>query len=398
MKSNVLTIIKKEFSRVFNDRQLTFTTIIMPGLIIYFVYSLMGDAANKMAQSDREENISMQVENLPQSMAQAFNLFGNNVAVAEGSFGEAEIAELKDKTVNRVLVRFPVQFDSIVNAYDPMQGQLAPNVEVYYNSTNTATQRIYSMVCGVLDNYEKSISNRFDINRADSEEMRFNQADDEKVSGMILSKILPLLILMMVFSGVMSIAQTSIAGEKERGTIATLLITPMRREELALGKILSISGIGLLSALSSFIGILLSLPKLISANGGGDLVSFNYGTSDLVVLLLVILTSALIMTAVISLLSTIAKDVRNAGTLCLPVMFGIMFICLISMFQNNVSDSLLYDIIPFYNSITVLTALFQHEMHMINAVVAIGANIFYTVFAVWVLTKLFNNEKVMFSR
>ena len=104
------------------------------------------------------------------------------------------------------------------------------------------------------------------------------------------------------------------------------------------------------------------------------------------------------MTAVISLLSTIAKDVRNAGTLCLPVMFGIMFICLISMFQNNVSDSLLYDIIPFYNSITVLTALFQHEMHMINAVVAIGANIFYTVFAVWVLTKLFNNEKVMFSR
>ncbi|MBR5956859.1 MAG: ABC transporter permease [Salinivirgaceae bacterium] len=397
MKSNILTIIKKEFNRVFYDRQLLFTTVILPGLIIYFVYSLMGDAANKMAQSDREENVAVQVENLPQSVAEAFKTLGDNVSVTEGAFTKPEIDALNDKSVNRLLVRFPVQFDSLVNVYEPAQGLLAPNVEIYYNSTNTATQRIYSMVCGALNNYENSISNRFDINRADSKEMRFNQADDEKVSGMILSKILPILILMMLFSGVMPIAQTSIAGEKERGTIATLLITPMRREELALGKILAISGIALLSALSSFIGIVLSMPKLIAANGGGEL-SFSYSTTDMAILLLVIISSVFIMTAAISLLSTLAKDVRNAGTLALPVMFGILFVCLISMFQNSVSNSLLYDIIPFYNSVTVLTALFQHELHLMNAAVCIAANIAYTLVSVWVLTKMFNNEKVMFSK
>ena len=37
MKSNVLTIIKKEFDRVFRDRQLMFTTIILPGLLIYLI-------------------------------------------------------------------------------------------------------------------------------------------------------------------------------------------------------------------------------------------------------------------------------------------------------------------------------------------------------------------------
>ena len=397
MKSNILTIIKKEFNRVFYDRQLLFTTVILPGLIIYFVYSLMGDAANKMAQSDREENVAVQVENLPQSVAEAFKTLGDNVSVTEGAFTKPEIDALNDKSVNRLLVRFPVQFDSLVSVYEPAQGLLAPNVEIYYNSTNTATQRIYSMVCGALNNYENSISNRFDINRADSKEMRFNQADDEKVSGMILSKILPILILMMLFSGVMPIAQTSIAGEKERGTIATLLITPMRREELALGKILAISGIALLSALSSFIGIVLSMPKLIAANGGGEL-SFSYSTTDMAILLLVIISSVFIMTAAISLLSTLAKDVRNAGTLALPVMFGILFVCLISMFQNSVSDSLLYDIIPFYNSVTVLTALFQHELHLMNAAVCIAANIAYTLISVWILTKMFNNEKVMFSK
>ena len=85
MKSNILTIIKKEFNRVFYDRQLLFTTVILPGLIIYFVYSLMGDAANKMAQSDREENVAVQVENLPQSVAEAFKTLGDNVSVTEGA-------------------------------------------------------------------------------------------------------------------------------------------------------------------------------------------------------------------------------------------------------------------------------------------------------------------------
>ena len=73
MKSNVLTIIKKEFDRVFRDRQLMFTTIILPGLLIYFIYSFMGSSADKLTQQNREESVTVQVDNLPQSVAQSFN-------------------------------------------------------------------------------------------------------------------------------------------------------------------------------------------------------------------------------------------------------------------------------------------------------------------------------------
>ena len=48
MKNNTWTIIKKEFARFFGDRQLLFTTVIMPGLLIYLVYSLMGEGIGKM--------------------------------------------------------------------------------------------------------------------------------------------------------------------------------------------------------------------------------------------------------------------------------------------------------------------------------------------------------------
>lgn len=396
MKSNVLTIIKKEFDRVFRDRQLMFTTIILPGLLIYFIYSFMGSSADKMVKQNREESVSVQVDNLPQSVAQSFNALSGNVTLSQSAFGQAEIDALKDKNVNTVLVRFPADFDAAVSVYTTADSTPAPNVEIYYNSTNEATQRIYSIICGALGGYEESIGNRFDINRADSPDVRFNQANDEQVSGQILGRLLPMLILIMLFSGVMSVAQNSIAGEKERGTIATLLVTPMHRSELAFGKIVAISGISLLSAISSFIGIVLSLPNMIGGMGGA--VSFNYGTSDYIILFAIIISTVLIMAAIVSILSTLAKDVKNAASLCMPLMLVMVFLGIISMLSNDISTSTAVYLIPFYNSTLAMTALLQHELALLNAVVTVGANIAYTVCAVWVLTKMFNNEKVMFNR
>ncbi len=400
MKSNVLTIIKKEFDRVFRDRQLMFTTIILPGLLIYFIYSFMGSSADKLTQQNREESVTVQVDNLPQSVAQSFNALSGNVTLSQSAFGQAEIDALKDKNVNTVLVRFPADFDAAVSVYTTADSTPAPNVEIYYNSTNEATQRIYSIICGALGGYEESIGNRFDINRADSPDTRFNQANDEQVSGQILGRLLPMLILIMLFSGVMSVAQNSIAGEKERGTIATLLVTPMHRSELAFGKIVAISGISLLSAISSFIGIVLSLPNMIGGMGvaSGAGVSFNYGTSDYIVLLAIIISTVLIMAAIVSILSTLAKDVKNAASLCMPLMLVMVFLGIISMLSSDISTNTAVYLIPFYNSTLAMTALLQHELALLNAVVTVGANIAYTVCAVLVLTKMFNNEKIMFSR
>ncbi len=396
MKSNVLTIIKKEFDRVFRDRQLMFTTIILPGLLIYLIYSFMGTSANKMVQQNREESVTVQVDNLPQSVAQSFNALSGNVTLNQSAFGQAEIDALKDKNINTVLVRFPSQFDERVSVYTTADSTPAPNIEIYYNSTNEATQRIYSIICGALGGYEESIGNRFDINRADSPDVRFNQANDEQVSGQILGRLLPMLILIMLFSGVMSVAQNSIAGEKERGTIATLLVTPMHRSELAFGKIVAISGISLLSAISSFIGIVLSLPNMIGGMGGA--VSFNYGTSDYIILFAIIISTVLIMAAIVSILSTLAKDVKNAASLCMPLMLVMVFLGIISMLSSDISTNTAVYLIPFYNSTLAMTALLQHELALLNAVVTVGANIAYTVCAVLVLTKMFNNEKIMFSR
>ena len=394
MKNNTLTIIRKEFARFFGDRQLLFTTVIMPGLLIYFVYSLMGVGINKMVTEGQNEIVNLTVENMPASMAPVINSIDSALVVTEQPFGQDDIAQLEDKDINAVLLRFPEGFDSLMSA--PADPTALPNVEIYYNSTNNASSRVYMIISTMLGNYGRP----YTINVPQTEEQRFDQATDDSIGAMIWSKLLPMLIIMMLFSGVMAIAPSSIAGEKERGTIATLLVTPMRRNELALGKIVSLSSIALLSGISSFIGIALSLPKMVSVGDGVDLseMGFNYTTSDYLVLLLVIFASVLIMASAVSLLSALAKDVKNAGTMVTPFMLVMMLAGLLPMFQNGAPTNLTVYLIPFYNSIEVMTAVFAHEMTWMPVIVTVASNVVYTGIAVWGLTRLFNSEKVMFSR
>ena len=72
-----------------------------------------------------------------------------------------------------------------------------------------------------------------------------------------MAMIMPMLMVSFLFSGSMGVAPEAIAGEKERGTMATLLVTPINRAHIAIGKILSLSVIALLSGLSSFLGVIL---------------------------------------------------------------------------------------------------------------------------------------------
>ncbi|MBQ3354052.1 MAG: ABC transporter permease [Bacteroidales bacterium] len=395
MKNNAWTIIKKEFARVFGDRQLLFTSVIMPGLLIYIIYSLLGSGMQKMATEGTDEMVIVRVENLPESVAPMVENLPSVVVLQQAVLQE-DIDKLESKNLNEVLARFPEAFDSIVATYDPQSGVAAPNIEIYYNSANNASSRVYQMLKGSLTAYEEQLSNRFDINRADVEEAQFDMASDDDVLGSILSKLIPMLILMMLFSGVMAIAPSSIAGEKERGTIATLLVTPLRRNELALGKVVSLSGIALMSGISSFIGIALSLPKMIQADAAG--IELHYTTSDYLVILITIMAAVLIMASVVSLLSALAKDVKNAGTMIMPFMLVVVFCGLTPMFQSGTPESLTAYLIPFYNAVQVMTSVFAHEMKWMPVIVTLAANVCYTGIAVWGLTRMFNSERIMFSK
>ncbi len=394
MKNNTWTIIKKECARFFGDRTMLMTTVIMPGLLIYLIYSFMG---NNFMQPKDEEPAIMYVENLPESVHPVLEALPLEM-VTENFDAEKLRNELVLKDSKYILLVFPEDFDSLTAQYDPISGhQMAPNVQLLYNSASEPSQQAYSMVSAALDAYESTICNRFDINNTVDGSAVYDLASNEDVVGNFFSELIPMLLLLMAFSGCMSIAPPSIAGEKERGTIATLLVTPLKRRELALGKVLSLSFFAMLSGLSSFLGMMLSLPKLIHADEMG-LDANIYQVSDYVTLLLLIFSTVLILVSVTSIISAKAKSVKAASAVMAPLMLVVMLVGMIPMMSGTKVDSIAYYLIPIYNSVLAMSQVFAHEAHLLPIIITIAANALYTVLGIWVLTKMFNSEKVMFSK
>lgn len=392
MKSDLLTIIKKEFARFFGDKRMVFTAL-MPGLLIYALYSFMGDGMSQMYEPEDGYVYEINVVNMPQSLTFLEEVEGVELNKIEAKDADAVKEAIREDEAD-ILVVFPENFDADMLAYDVMTATTpAPNVEMYYNSANSESSGAYSIMREVLNGFEQSLANKFDICQGDKE---YDLATDEDISAMIISMMMPMLILMMLFSGCMSVSAESIAGEKERGTIATLLVTPMKRSDLALGKMISLSTFGLLSGLSSFLGIMLSLPNLMGGSGL-DNVSFGYSVADYAVLFAVIITTTLVIVGMISVVSAYAKSVKEAGTMASPLMIIVSLVGVTNMMSSGMPQELYWYLIPIYNSVQCISGVFSMDYQMLPVVITCVANMVYSGIFVVVLTKMFGSERIMYT-
>ena len=247
---------------------------------------------------------------------------------------------------------------------------------------------------GFLSAYESLLANKFDINAGGG---AYDLATEKDTAGSIFASMMPMLLMIFLFSGCMAVAPESIAGEKERGTIATMLVTPIRRSDIAVGKIIALAAIALLAGCSSTLGTILSLPKL--RGDAADHISGDiYGIGDYLILGAIILSTILLLITLISLVSAFAKSVKEAQTYVMPLMILVMLIGVSGMFGGGAKEGIYYYLIPLYSSVQCMTAVFQFETVNVNLLASIVSNIVYTGFGVFLLTRMFNSEKIIFLK
>lgn len=392
MKTNMFTIIKKEFTRFFGDKGLVFSTILLPGLMLFVLYTLMGEMLTKQFTSEEGFVADGYVQNMPSELETMFA----ELPVTWQEVQDEDMAKIQEVLITKgadVLLVFPEDFMEVMTAYNVTSGEVAPNIEVYYNSTKPESSDITNMIISMLEAYEASVTNKFDINAG---QVKYDMASEKDASGQMFAMLLPMLLMTFLFTGCNSVAPESIAGEKERGTIATLLVTPMKRSSLAMGKIISLSCIALLSGVSSFLGAMLSLPKLMGGSTG--LGTAYYTASDYALLLGVILSTVLLLVSLISVISAFAKSIKEAAGLCAPLMILSMVVSLVPMMGTEELNKLGMFFIPIFNSVLCMNEVFSFRVNMVHILVTIVMNIVYAGVLTFVLTKLFNSEKVMFSK
>ena len=386
MKNSILAIMRKELARFFGDRRMV-VSILLPGILVYLMYTFMGDAMGDAFGVDETYVPSVQAVRLPESAAALLDAAG--MPAAEASGAEAVTAQELD-----LLLVFPEDFDGAVAAYTTDSGAPAPQVELYYNSASTNSTAAYQMVTGLLDAYESQLVNKFDVNVGGE---GYDLATAEDTAGSFFAMMMPMLLMVFLYSGCAAVAPESIAGEKERGTIATMLITPIRRSGIAIGKILALAVIAMISAASSTVGTILALPKMMG--GVTDEVTANiYGAQEYLLLAAVILSTVLVMVTLISILSAFAKTIKEAQTYAMPLMLLSMVVGITAMFGGGASQDLTSYCIPLYNSVQCMSGIFSFTTMASGVWMTLAVNGVCTVAGVVVLAKMFNSERIIFSR
>lgn len=392
MKNNTLTVMKKELARFFGDRRLVITTLLLPGCMIYLVYSLLGNIMMKSLLPEETYVAKAYVVDMPESLQENLRTLRVDWHPADREQLTQIRQEIQDKQTDGLVI-FPQNFDEAVTEYQVDSKEPAPNVEIYYNSVKTESSRFFSEVSEILEEYENSLANKLDINAGDS--VYYDCATSKDTTGQMFSLMMPMLLMMFLYSGCMAVAPESIAGEKERGTMATLLVTPIRRSSLALGKVFSLSIIALLAGCSSFIGTFAALPKMM----GGEMTGVDssvYVPMDYIMLLIVILSTVLVLVSAISLISAFAKSVKEASTTVSPLMIVITFVSLAPMLSQGNKIPLYRYLIPVYNSAQCMNGIFSFAYQPVEILVTSAVNLCVAGILVYGLTRAFHSEKVMF--
>ena len=372
----ILAIFKKELARFFGDKRMVIS-ILMPGILLYVVYSFMGSSLMGSVTTDENFIPVVAVNEIPASLEPALIQF-DLLRINDGE----DAKEFLSNETAHVAILFPMDFAETVATYEVEQGG-APQVELFYDTSSVDSLTAYNMVLAVLDGYETSLANKFDV-------VGWDTASEDSTTVQIFSMILPMLLMTFLHSGCMAVAPESIAGEKERGTIATLLITPVARGHIALGKIMALSIIAALSAFSSTLGVILSLPKLVGSDLGGSV----YGTGDYLLLAGTLLSTVLLMVTLVSLISALAKSVKEATTMSLPLMVFVMFMGVMTMSGPSGGGTAQF-LIPLYNSVQTMARIFTLSEATLPTVITILSNLAYTAVGVWGLTALFRSEKIL---
>lgn len=227
-------------------------------------------------------------------------------------------------------------------------------------------------------------------------------AREEQVAASVWSKLFPAMLVIMALTGAFYPAIDLGAGEKERGTMETLLISPARRIEVVLGKFGTIMVFSMLTALLNLLSMGITGQQMASVVGAGtrDMVSLEFpGFMPLLWLVILLIPLAALFSALCLALATFAKSTKEGQyylTPLLMVVMGLTMFCL----SPAVEMTPLYSVLPVVNVALLLKGLLLNapgsENLIVYAVPVLISSIGYSMLAIWWAIELYNSEDVLF--
>jgi sodium transport system permease protein len=216
---------------------------------------------------------------------------------------------------------------------------------------------------------------------------------EQAASNGFLSFFLPYILITMILTGGFSAALDSSAGERERKTLESLLLTPAPRSRVLLGKIGAVTTVSLAAAIAAIGSMLFALSRISLA---GSSFHVNLGLTATAVMIWLALLLAISFSSLTLALGTLAKSFRQGQAYVTPLYFITIFPAAITLFIPDFNPNLAYYLIPILNAVLVLRDAILHTQvdwaHLTVTTISLAA----TALIAWIAARyLFTRESLL---
>lgn len=225
-------------------------------------------------------------------------------------------------------------------------------------------------------------------------------SSDEETFGSLIGSLLPFLMITSILLGAIYPAIDVTAGEKERGTLETLLTLPVSNYELIMSKFMAVSTLSSVSALLNFVSVGMIggfMYQSVKTSGAiGKNINLGSFIPAVLIMLICVLVFAMFLSALCLCISIFAKSFKEAQNYSTPLLLVVMLTGYVG-FIPGVELNATYAIIPVANIVLLVKNIFTFQYSFGNLFLVLITNIVYTFLAIALMSKMYNSESVLFG-
>lgn len=393
------TLYKKEIMDVIRDKKTILTMVVLPVILYPVLFLVIMQVITMISNSQQERTYYIAYDQVEEENRKALNDW---IAGEEDGLSYV-IKEVESDNPKEDLEKENI--DAYITA-SITDSQVV--YEIHYLSAVTNSATVSDMLEEEIDAYGKKIAEEnaaaqgLDVKKVlyPVTSTLTDRSSNESSIGSILGSIIPFLMITSILMGAMYPAIDATAGEKERGTLETLLTLPVGNMELIMSKFLSVATIAVVSVFINVLsmgGIAAYLYATINAlsEGAG---TFRLGSfvPAILISIVCIIAFALFMSAVVMCICAFAKSFKEANNYVTPLTLVVLLTAYIG-FIPNVELSTTTAIIPVANICLLMKNLLVFKYDFALILMVLLSNVIYAFVAVWFLGKIYNSESILFG-
>lgn len=382
MKNNVWNILKKEIREMFRDKKSLAMMLILPFMIPLLVLgmsALFDSQVNKSVNEYNHIGFDYKMSDIEKDIAKKVGI--------KVTYGDKEqlIEKYKRDEIDLYITKEGNKY-TIHGEENDTTTYATALAETYFSSYKEYLQGEY------LANYHISAADVVNIISVDQKVI-----ETENFFANYITNYAFLFIVMAITVSATYPATDTTAGEKERGTLETLLTFPVKSRDIIVGKFLSVS---LSSFITGIISLVLTMISLVIANNMFKIyekVNLMLPLESFIFAIIVIIAYSLLISGLCIAIASTCKTFKEAQSALTPLTFISFFPSFIA-FMTNLESSTLLSMIPFLNFTLLFTDITSGNANYWNIFLMFISTVIIITVVLLIIIKQYKSEKVLFNQ